>query len=293
MAAELNRFPLEADRGVDTGSGLLCSRPGVAVSFEPIKVRAGEQLVPLQPDLEYQVAVYSPEPDPQYIYTYSYPPEANLTVFCPDQSVFYWKTGTFVFSEPAYVRIVVRAELSKEGDTLADFFCWERERKHAELNRFKKTLMTDLFNTKNNSVPPILLTDGLADYSNDPMNPQNGKEEFKLELSIQGIVRDPLGLQSGIQITQESFRFFPENDQILICGYFSSSRNLVFPADCLEPEIYGDIIDRDGKLVRSVKGSHEGRFWINRKSPFQLNIKNVSESVDWKEIDSVVLYVMF
>lgn len=132
MAAELNRFPLEADRGVDTGSGLLCSRPGVAVSFEPIKVRAGEQLVPLQPDLEYQVAVYSPEPDPQYIYTYSYPPEANLTVFCPDQSVFYWKTGTFVFSEPAYVRIVVRAELSKEGDTLADFFCWERERKHAE-----------------------------------------------------------------------------------------------------------------------------------------------------------------
>lgn len=153
--------------------------------------------------------------------------------------------------------------------------------------------MTDLFNTKNNSVPPILLTDGLADYSNDPMNPQNGKGEFKLELSIQGIVRDPLGLQSGIQITQESFRFFPENDQILICGYFSSSRNLVFPADCLEPEIYGDIIDRDGKLVRSVKGSHEGRFWINRKSPFQLNIKNVSESVDWKEIDSVVLYVMF
>ena len=128
MAAKLNRFPLEAGRGVDAGSGLLCSCPGVAVNFEPMKVRAGDRLVPLQPDLEYQVAMYSTEPDPQYIYTYSYPPEANLTVFCLDQSVFNWKTGTFVFSEPAYVRIVVRAELPKEGDTLADFFCWKEKR---------------------------------------------------------------------------------------------------------------------------------------------------------------------
>lgn len=128
MAAELNRFPLEAELGVDTGSGLLCSRPGVAVNFEPMKVWAGNRLVPLKPDLDYQVAMYSPEPDPQYIYTYSYPPEANLTMFCPDQSAFRWQTGSFVFPEPAYVRIVVRAELPKEGDTLADFFRWERKR---------------------------------------------------------------------------------------------------------------------------------------------------------------------
>lgn len=133
MAAELNRFPLEAERSVDTGNGLLCSRPGVAVNFEPMKIKAGDRLVPLKPDLEYRVAMYSPEPDPQYIYTYSYPPEANLTMFCPDQSVFNWQTGPFVFSEPAYVRIVVRAELLKEGETLADFFRWERERKSEAL----------------------------------------------------------------------------------------------------------------------------------------------------------------
>ena len=132
MAAELNRFPLEAGRGVDTGSGLLCSRPGAAVNFEPMKIKAGDRLVPLKPDLEYQVALYSLDPDPQYIYTYSYPPEANLTKFCPDQSVFNWQTESFVFSKPAYVRIVVRAEPPKEGDTLADFFCWEQERKREE-----------------------------------------------------------------------------------------------------------------------------------------------------------------
>ena len=57
MAAELNRFPLEAGRGVDTGSGLLCSLPGAAVNFEPMKVKAGDRLVPLKPDLEYQVAM--------------------------------------------------------------------------------------------------------------------------------------------------------------------------------------------------------------------------------------------
>lgn len=129
MVAELNRFPLEAGRGVDTGSGLLCSLTGAAVNFEPMKVKAGDRLVPLKPDLEYQIAMYSPEPDPQYIYTYSYPPEANLTMFCPDQSAFHWQTGSFVFSKPAYMRIVVRAELPKEGNTLADFFRWERESK--------------------------------------------------------------------------------------------------------------------------------------------------------------------
>ena len=128
MAAELNRFPLEAGRGVDTGSGLLCSLPGAAVNFEPMKVKAGDRLVPLKPDLEYQVAMYSPEPDPQYIYTYSYPPEANLTMFCSDQSVFGWQTGHFVFSEPGYVRIEVRVDIPKERDTLADYFRWKEKR---------------------------------------------------------------------------------------------------------------------------------------------------------------------
>lgn len=126
MAADLKQFPLEAGCGVGAGSGLLCSCPGVTVNFEPMGVWAGEQLVPLEPELEYQVAVYSATPDPQYIYTYSYPPEANLTKFCPDKSFFKWKTGPHSFSEPAYVRIILRAEVSKEGAVLSDYFRWER-----------------------------------------------------------------------------------------------------------------------------------------------------------------------
>ena len=101
MAVDLTQFPLEAGRGVEAESGLLCSCPGVAVNFEPMRVWEGESLVPLKAGLEYQVAVYSPAPDPQYIYTYSYPPEANLTKFCPDKSVFQWKTGSHRFSESA------------------------------------------------------------------------------------------------------------------------------------------------------------------------------------------------
>lgn len=127
MAAELKQFPLEANRGVDTKTGLLCDRQGIAVNFEPMRVRVGEQLVPLQPDLEYQLAMYSPEPDLQYIYTYSYPPEANLTKFCPDQSVFNWQTGSYLFAKTAYVRVIFRAELKQDGTTLADFFRWEED----------------------------------------------------------------------------------------------------------------------------------------------------------------------
>ena len=125
MAADLKQFPLEDGRGVDEGSGLLCSRSGLSVNFEPMRVWAGDCLVPLKADLEYQVAVYSPMPDPQYIYTYSYPPEANLTKFLPDESVFQWKTGLRSFSEPAYIRLVVRADIQTEKTTLADFFRWE------------------------------------------------------------------------------------------------------------------------------------------------------------------------
>ena len=128
MRSELKRFPMEAGCGVDRQSGLLCPLQGAAVNFEPMRVVAGEQLIPLKPGLEYQVAMYSPEPDPQYIYTYSYPTEANLTVYFPDKSVFQWKTGPCLFSEPAHVRITVRANIQAERTTLADFFRWEGNR---------------------------------------------------------------------------------------------------------------------------------------------------------------------
>ena len=78
-----------------------------------MRVWAGDCLVPLKADLEYQVAVYSPMPDPQYIYTYSYPPEANLTKFCPDKSVVQWKTGPCLFPEAAYIGLVAGSDFGQ------------------------------------------------------------------------------------------------------------------------------------------------------------------------------------
>ena len=132
MRSELKQFPMEAGCGVDRQSGLLCPLQGAAVNFEPMRVYAGEQLIPLKSDLEYQVATYSPEPNPQYIYTYSYPPEANLTVFFPDKSAFQWKTGPCLFSEPAHVRITVRTNIQADETTLADYFRWEGGEHSAE-----------------------------------------------------------------------------------------------------------------------------------------------------------------
>ena len=125
MRSELKQFPMEEGCGVDRQNGLLCPSQGAAVNFEPMRVYAGEQLIPLISDMEYQIALYSPEPDPQYIYTYSYPPEANLTVFFPDKSAFQWKTGPCLFSEPAHVRITVRTNIQADENTLADYFRWE------------------------------------------------------------------------------------------------------------------------------------------------------------------------
>ncbi len=116
---------MEADCGVDMQSGLLCPLQGAAVNFEPLRVAAGNRIVPLIPGLEYQIAVYSETPNPVYIYTYAYPADSNLTVFKPEKSVMGWKTGIHVFEEAAYVRLIVRQDLSGGEVSLADFFTME------------------------------------------------------------------------------------------------------------------------------------------------------------------------
>ena len=75
---------LEPDRGVDPGTGLLVERPGERTNFEPFWVRAGDTLALKDPSAAYRTSFYRPGPDPRLLFTYCYQPEANWTVFAPE-----------------------------------------------------------------------------------------------------------------------------------------------------------------------------------------------------------------
>ena len=125
MSAEALRHPLLPEQSVDENSGRLCARAGEAVMFEPLHVEAGEMLLPRAADTEYRLALYTAGPEPRYLYTYSYPPEGNLTGFLPGASSFAWRRGPYRFSAEAHVRVIVRIP----GETPAALEdCFERQR---------------------------------------------------------------------------------------------------------------------------------------------------------------------
>ena len=99
---------LEPDRGVDPGTGLLIERPGESTNFEPFWVRAGDTLALKDPSAAYRISFYRPGPDPRLLFTYCYQPEANWTVFAPEESDRAWKTEPTVFSGAGCVRVTVR-----------------------------------------------------------------------------------------------------------------------------------------------------------------------------------------
>ena len=124
MRAEPESFPLLAGQSVEERSGLLSACPGTAVNFEPMRVEAGDRLLPLTEDTEYRLALYAPEADPRYLYTYSYPPEANLTRFLPEASEFAWRRGAYCFPRAAYVRVMLKSRWDGTGRALlGDSFC--------------------------------------------------------------------------------------------------------------------------------------------------------------------------
>lgn len=112
-------WEMEPDRGVDIQTGLLVRRSGESTGFEPLPVAPGDTLRLKDPDREYRLAFYRPEPDPRLLYTYCYQQEANWTSFCPGRSDVGWKTGATVFDAPGYVRVTVRgAAPARLGDAV-------------------------------------------------------------------------------------------------------------------------------------------------------------------------------
>ena len=118
-----------------------------------------------------------------------------------------------------------------------------------------------------------------------------------MKKTIKRSIVDPMGLNTGIAISDVHLEFKPENDEIRINGYISASRNMVFPFEqCLEPEIYADIMDTNQHphLLGTAEGRHKGHFWTMRHNPFEINISQVSKNyAKWEAIGEVKIHVLF
>ena len=109
--------------GVDPETGRLTDQSGTAVNYLPVPVSAGERIVPREPGREWRYYFYAPEIPPELVHTYTYEPESNWTVYCPERSASSWLTGPAVMPEGGYVRLALRGG---SGETDPDE-CFIRE----------------------------------------------------------------------------------------------------------------------------------------------------------------------
>ena len=118
-----------------------------------------------------------------------------------------------------------------------------------------------------------------------------------MKKTIKSSIVDPMGLNTGVIISDVYFELKPEKDEIRIKGYISAGRSTVFPFEqCLEPEIYADIMDNNQTphLLGTVEGNIIGHFWVMRHNPFEISISHLSKNYGkWESIGEVKLHVLF
>ena len=117
----------------------------------------------------------------------------------------------------------------------------------------------------------------------------NGLSEKRNEVMPHTSIDDPLGLDSGIRVTNVRCVLDRDNDRILISGRMSGNRILGLD---IEPDLQCDILKND-QVCLSACSVHQGVFAITRRVTFTTKIEAVSERVAWNEINEIFLYVIF
>jgi hypothetical protein len=72
------------------------------------KANPGDSLVLNNQNFKFNVATYSPEIEPRFIYTYSYSPNESWTIYRNDLSGYSYRKDKYVFKETVYFRVCIR-----------------------------------------------------------------------------------------------------------------------------------------------------------------------------------------
>ena len=104
------------------------------------------------------------------------------------------------------------------------------------------------------------------------------------------IIHDPLGLITGIKVTNVRSVMDRERDCILIQGRMSGDHVV---GSELEPDVQCDIVNRDEQICLSASSVHQGVYSVTKKVTFTLQIEEVSRDINWDDITRLDLYVIF
>lgn len=104
------------------------------------------------------------------------------------------------------------------------------------------------------------------------------------------IIHDPLGLNSGIKVTNVRSVLDREGDRIMITGRMTSDR--IIGID-IEPELQCDVFNQKDQVCLSACSVHQGVFAVTRKVTFSIQVEEVSRYMKWDDIERISLYVIF
>lgn len=104
------------------------------------------------------------------------------------------------------------------------------------------------------------------------------------------IIKDSLGLETGIKVTHVRSVFEKDKDRLLISGRIMGDR-VAMPG--FEPDIQCDVINREGQVCITSCSTHSGVFFVTKQASFSLQINGISQAVPWQDIARIELYVIF
>lgn len=103
------------------------------------------------------------------------------------------------------------------------------------------------------------------------------------------IVFAPLGLCTGIKVTNVRSVLDREGDRIMITGRMASDR--VVGLD-VEPDLQCDALNREDEICLASCSVHQGVFAVTKKVTFMIRVEEVSSYIEWDDIEKISLYVI-
>lgn len=107
---------------------------------------------------------------------------------------------------------------------------------------------------------------------------------------INTTIYDPLGLDTGIKVTNVRSVLDKEGDRIIITGRMTSDR--IIGLD-VEPDLQCDVFNQKDQICLSACSVHQGVFAVTRKVSFTIQVEEVSRYIEWDDIAKINLYVIF
>ena len=129
-------------------------------------------------------------------------------------------------------------------------------------------------------------------YISNQQNIRNSRE--RNIMGIKTTIVDVLGYKTGISIDSVRVLYdkHPDEDWIRITGRLAATEK-TYTSFEYEPDLIAEVINKADQVCISATSHHHGCFAASKQIPFSIEIKNVSEHIQWEDIHEINMYLYF